>query len=89
MPEQTRLTAKQFAEHMDVPLPKVYAWILSGELRALDVSLKPGCGNPRWRIPVEAIKEFEEARSNRQPAAPQAEPAPARAPRRRPSRQYV
>ena len=89
MPKQTHITVKHLAEQMGVPQPKVLAWIRAGHLRALDVSADPARGRPRWRIPVEAIKEFEEARANRQPAKPVPAPTPVRAPRRRPSRQYV
>ena len=40
----------------------VLGWIRRGELRAIDVSRKPG-GRPNWRITQEALDAFEHVRT--------------------------
>lgn len=47
----------------------VLGLIRSGQLRAFTLS-PPGCMRPRWRIPAEAVKEFEGAHT----ACPVSEP---------------
>ncbi len=58
-------TPPKYARELGVKPDKVIGWIRSGELRAIDVSLQPGIGRPRWRIPWDAIVAFENARTNR------------------------
>lgn len=62
-------TPKDYAVKLGVDVGKVLAWIHSGELRAIDISQTRG-GRPRWRIPQQAIVDFETARSTRPPAKP-------------------
>jgi hypothetical protein len=62
------LTPGQYAGKLGVRGPQVLGWINSGQLRAIDVSSKPGTGRPTWRIPLDAICEFEARRSVTSPA---------------------
>ena len=62
------LTPPEFAKRYGINTDKVHVFIRDGELRAIDVSQKPG-GRPRWRITPEAIEEFERRRSSKTPAA--------------------
>ena len=64
------LTPQQYACKLGVCVPSVLNWISTGQLRALDVSAKSGTGRPTWRIPADAICEFELRRSARQPVKP-------------------
>ena len=65
MNEQTAyLTPPQFAERLGVAVDKIYAWIQTGQLRALNVAQRAN-GRPRYRIPPDAIAEFEESRSTK------------------------
>jgi excisionase family DNA binding protein len=41
----------------------VLGWIASGQLRAVNVGRKPGAKKPRWRITLEALEAFEQART--------------------------
>ena len=61
--EQHTLTPPELAKRWRVKPERVIAWIKSGELRAFDVSSRPGVGKPRYRIPQDAIIEFENRRS--------------------------
>ena len=54
---------KECAAYFRVLNPVVLSWIASGQLRAIDVSANPGVGRPSWRIPLDAIVEFEARRS--------------------------
>ena len=58
------ITPPEYARRLGVKSDAIYAWIRSGELRAVDVSAKRG-GKPTWRIPVDAIVAFEESRTTR------------------------
>lgn len=69
MADACYLTARQYAQRLGIDVGKVLAWIHSGELRAVDVS-QYRSGRPRWRIPVDAIAAFEQARSTRPAAKP-------------------
>ena len=55
------LTPPELARRWRVKPSKVLGFIRSGELRAFDVSSRPG-GRPRFRIPVDAVIEFENRR---------------------------
>ena len=65
---QRSLTPPEIAAKYRVSADKVRAWILSGALRAVDVSTQPGIGRPRWRIhPIDLIA-FENLRTATPPA---------------------
>ncbi len=65
-------TPPKLAKRWGVKAEKVIAFIRSGELRALDVSMHPGVGKPRFRITPEAVKDFETRRESQQtPPKPQ------------------
>ncbi len=51
------LSVKQVAEKLGMRTHGVLTLIRSGELRAIDVSLKPG-GRPSWRILSEDLDSF-------------------------------
>lgn len=52
----------QLAEKLRVSPNKIHAWIKSGELRATNVSNKPG-GRHRYRISLESLQAFERRRT--------------------------
>jgi excisionase family DNA binding protein len=56
----------EIAERYGVDHGKVLRWIDNGQLRAVNVATNPG-GRPRWRVPEEALAEFEVARTNSSP----------------------
>ena len=58
---------------------RVIGFIRNGELRAVDLSANPGIGRPRFKIPMDAITEFENRR-----AGCQREPTPRRRRRKDP-----
>jgi excisionase family DNA binding protein len=60
-------TVKDVCERYGVDQHTVLAWIKSGELKALSVSVRPGSKRPRWRITEQAIAAFELSRT---PAPP-------------------
>lgn len=55
-------TPKELSKRWEVGSDKIIRWIRSGELRASDLSQRPGMKRPRYRIPVDAMLEFEERR---------------------------
>ena len=57
------LTVRDIAEQLTVNEEKVRSWILTSELRAIDVRSK-GSIRPRWRIPLVAFQDFLEGRTN-------------------------
>ena len=61
------LTPAKVAERWGIPTDKVRAYIASGQLRAVDFALRPNGKRPRWRIPLDAIAEFEQRRSSKPP----------------------
>jgi hypothetical protein len=63
-------TPPKLAERWGVKPEKVIAFIRAGELRAFDVSVRPDSGRPRYRIPPDAIIEFEARRSVISPTKP-------------------
>lgn len=67
---QRRLTVAEVAERLGINTSKVGKFISDGSLRAIDVSYTPGKGKPRWRISIEALADFEAARSNTPAPAP-------------------
>ena len=50
------------AERWGVKVDKVHGFIRSGELVAINVASSLST-RPRWRIPVEAVRQFEERRA--------------------------
>ena len=62
------LTVREYSAKLGVSVHQILGWINSGQLRALNVSSKLGSGRPTWRIPLDAICEFEGRRSARGPA---------------------
>jgi len=65
------LTPPQYAAKLGVKPEKIVNFIKSGELRAIDTSMNPGEGKPRFRIRPDAIIEFEEKRTPKPAAKPQ------------------
>lgn len=63
MTTATALTIEQVAELYGVDARVVRAWIASGDLRAVDVTLKRGSHKPRLRILPEALESFNAIRS--------------------------
>ena len=57
------LTVRDIAEQLTVSEEKVRSWILTSELRAIDVRSE-GSIRPRWRIPLIAFREFLDGRTN-------------------------
>ncbi len=59
------------ARDRGVRLAKVRAWILSGDLEAVNVAERSGPGfRPRWRISAAALAAFDLARSSRSAIVP-------------------
>ena len=54
------ITPPELAKRMQVKLAKIYAWIRSGELHAINVS--DGDERPRWRITEADVSDFERRR---------------------------
>lgn len=72
------LTPPQFARRLGVSEDKVLQWIHSGELRAFNAAVDADGDRPRWRISLEEIERFMEARANKPP-----QPKPPKKRRRR------
>jgi excisionase family DNA binding protein len=62
-------TTAEFAEMFACTGDKVTDLIKSGELAAIDISLRRG-GKPRWRIPQDAVDDFIRRRRSQPPAPP-------------------
>lgn len=60
------LSPQQYAKRLGIDRGKVIKWIDGGQLAAINAATNPN-GRPRWRIPEEAIEDFERRRAN--PAA--------------------
>lgn len=73
--EPVKFTSMDLAERWGVCIDHVWDLIRAGELRAIDVSLRPGQGKPRYRVDVEDVLAFELRR--------QVLAAPKRRPRRK------
>ena len=67
---RSTLTPPGIAEIYRVSDDKVRAWIASGQLRAFDVSARPGIGRPRWRIHPCDLIAFENSRTPQPPVKP-------------------
>lgn len=63
------LAVARLTERWGVSADHVRDLISSGQLPAIDVSLNPGRGKARWRIPLAAVEEFEKQRTSK-PSAP-------------------
>lgn len=61
-------TPPEYGKELGVDPSKVIVWIRSGELRAVNVATST-TGRPRYKIPLDAICEFESRRSARKPVA--------------------
>jgi len=70
------LTPPQVARRLGVAADKVRAWIRSGELPAMDVSLRHGLGRPRWRVTESDLDAFIRRRSAEPRRAPSRRPKP-------------
>lgn len=56
------LTAAEVAERLKIDKRKIIEWITSGELRAVNVATDTS-QRPQWRIPPDAVIEFEQQRA--------------------------
>lgn len=56
-------SVREVTERYAVNEHTVLAWIRSGELRAVNVGVRPGAKKPRWRITTESLAAFEAART--------------------------
>lgn len=59
------VTVNDAAKMIGITARGVRDLINSGQLEATDVSLKPGQGNPRWRIETAEITDFKMRRQNK------------------------
>ena len=57
-------TPGQVAACRRVSVSKIYGWIRSGELEAVDHARTRG-SRPRWKVSREALSMFDRCRSNR------------------------
>jgi transposase len=55
---------EQVARKYGVSADKVRAWILQGELRAVNAAVNPAGQRPRWRIAEADLLAFFERRAN-------------------------
>lgn len=60
------LTPPEVARRFGVASDKVLHWIHTGQLRAVNTAHDP-TGRPRFRVSVEALRQFEESRMTRPP----------------------
>jgi predicted site-specific integrase-resolvase len=58
------LSPPQYAKRLGIDPVKILGWIKKGELRAINIASNL-TGRPRYRIPIDAILEFEALRSAR------------------------
>jgi predicted site-specific integrase-resolvase len=56
------LSPKEYAEILGVAQKKVTGWIAAGKIRAINITTTPDSSPPRWRITLDAIREFEASR---------------------------
>jgi hypothetical protein len=61
-PPTQYLTPPQLAKRWGVNTTKVLGWVRSGELRAVNLAARRD-GRPRWRVPIDAVLEFEAVRA--------------------------
>jgi excisionase family DNA binding protein len=57
------LTVREVAARYGVRVPTVLAWVRTGQLRAIDVSRRPGPKRPTWRVTQAALDAFEALRT--------------------------
>lgn len=57
------LSVRDVCERYGVSTDTVLGWIRSGELRAVNVSRRPGSRRPRWRVSATALEAFEALRA--------------------------
>ena len=57
------ISPAEIAERYHVGLNKVLEWIRTGELVAINVARSADTQRPRWRVPIEALADFERRRS--------------------------
>src|SRR5262245_47626609 len=57
------LSVHDLTEHDAGAVHTVLEWIRSGELKAVNVSRRPGSKKPRWRITPAALDAFEALRT--------------------------
>jgi excisionase family DNA binding protein len=60
--DQHTFSTEQVAQRYGVNADKVRLWIAANELRAINVATRRG-GRPRWRISLDALLVFEQARA--------------------------
>jgi len=63
-PTLRALSPQQVAARYGIAAIKVRRWIETGELGAVNVATRLGGKKPRWRVPAEALAEFERRRSS-------------------------
>jgi hypothetical protein len=61
-PAHAKLTPPEVAKRFRCSPEKVIAWILAGELHAINVAARLG-GRPRWLIDQKDLADFERRRS--------------------------
>lgn len=64
------LTPSQVAAELSIDVGKVYEWIKTGQLVAVDLAEKPQGRKPRYRISRDSLVAFLGGRTTRAPAAP-------------------
>ena len=64
------LTPPQISRQLGVSAEKIIGWIRRGELKAADVSDKPGVGRPRYRIDPADLVTFLNSRTPTTPSKP-------------------
>jgi hypothetical protein len=57
------LFVRDIAQRLAVTEHAVLSWIKAGELKAINVSRRPGAKRPTWRITQEALEAFEARRT--------------------------
>ncbi len=75
---RAKIRPPALAKLWGVSVDKILHFIHSGELRAIDISLNPGTGKPRYLIDESDVAAFEANRAVVPPV-----PRPPRRPRRR------
>ncbi len=53
------LSPAQVARRLGVSWETVRTWIDNGDLKAVNVAVKPGLGRPRWKIAEEELTQFQ------------------------------
>lgn len=62
------LTPAQLAKRLQVDPQRVREWIRADELNAINLA-REGASRPRYRIPPEAVKDFERLHASRNAVA--------------------